>query len=47
MVTNSLVASKRADLAGPGIGNYKDVERALPRDCASCRSVRPSRRSSP
>jgi aspartate--ammonia ligase len=29
------VASKKADLAGPGIGNYDDVEKILPRHYAS------------
>lgn len=28
-------ADKRADLAGPGIGNYADVEKVLPQDYAS------------
>jgi len=34
MVTSPLdyVESKKADLAGPGIGNYTDVEKILPRD---------------
>ncbi|MBM3329791.1 MAG: aspartate--ammonia ligase [Calditrichaeota bacterium] len=29
------MSDKRADLAGPGIGNYTDLERVLPRDYAS------------
>ncbi len=29
---STLAADKRADLAGPGIGNYEDLERILPRD---------------
>src|SRR5690242_20364532 len=27
-----MIASKKADLAGPGIGTYEDVERSLPTD---------------
>ncbi len=27
-----MITSKKADLAGPGIGNYKDVEKILPKD---------------
>ena len=30
MATTTL--DKRADLAGPGIGNYEDLERVLPTD---------------
>ena len=26
------MADKKADLAGPGIGNYKDLEKVLPND---------------
>jgi aspartate--ammonia ligase len=33
--SDQLVASKRADLAGPGIGSYEEVERILPLDYAS------------
>ncbi|MCB9272912.1 MAG: aspartate--ammonia ligase [Lewinellaceae bacterium] len=29
------MADKKADLAGPGIGNYEDVEKVLPKDYAS------------
>ena len=29
------LADKRADLAGPGIGNYADVDRILPNDYKS------------
>ncbi|MGZ6075175.1 MAG: aspartate--ammonia ligase [Isosphaeraceae bacterium] len=35
MTIGKLDESKRADLAGPGIGTYEDVERVLPRDYAS------------
>jgi len=35
MTIGKLDESKRADLAGPGIGTYDDVERALPRDYVS------------
>jgi len=28
----SITANKKADLAGPGIGNYEDLEKILPRD---------------
>jgi aspartate--ammonia ligase len=30
-----MTASKKADLAGPGIGNYEDVEKILPQDYGS------------
>jgi aspartate--ammonia ligase len=35
MTIGELDESKRADLAGPGIGTYEDVERVLPRDYVS------------
>jgi aspartate--ammonia ligase len=38
--TQELTDRKRADLAGPGIGTYEDVERILPRDYARLLSPR-------
>ncbi len=38
-------ASKQADLAGPGIGNYSDVEKALPSDYHSLLSLRDTQRA--
>ncbi len=38
--TQELTERKRADLAGPGIGTYEDVERILPRDYARLLSPR-------
>ena len=32
---SDLTASKQADLAGPGIGNYEDLEKVLPTDYES------------
>ncbi len=32
---NSDTMDKKADLAGPGIGNYEDLEKVLPRDYRS------------
>ena len=32
---STVLAEKRADLAGPGIGNYQELEKALPNDYAS------------
>jgi hypothetical protein len=29
---STLVFDKRADLAGPGIGDYSELEKILPRD---------------
>ena len=40
MKTDELVDAKRADLAGPGIGTYEEVERVLPRDYHSLLSPR-------
>lgn len=40
MTTTKLDESKRADLAGPGIGTYEEVERALPVDYASLLTAR-------
>jgi aspartate--ammonia ligase len=31
----AIIADKKADLAGPGIGNYEDVEKILPQDYTS------------
>jgi hypothetical protein len=30
-----MLVDKRADLAGPGIGNYEEIERVLPTDYRS------------
>ena len=30
------MSTKKADLAGPGIGNYEDLEKVLPNDYTSC-----------
>ena len=40
MTMTKLDESKRADLAGPGIGTYEDVERALPTDYESLLTAR-------
>lgn len=32
----NMTIEKESDLAGPGIGNYDDVERILPRGYACC-----------
>ncbi len=40
MTMTKLDESKRADLAGPGIGTYEDVERALPTDYESVLTAR-------
>jgi aspartate--ammonia ligase len=32
--------NKKADLAGPGIGNYKDVAKVLPKDYKSLLDVK-------
>jgi len=40
-----MIADKRADLAGPGIGNYEDVERSLPADYESLLSRRDTQRA--
>ena len=39
------MASKRADLAGPGIGNYEELERALPRGYHSLLTRRDTQRA--
>ena len=31
----TMVADKKADLAGPGIGNYDELEKILPQDYSS------------
>ena len=38
-------ASKRADLAGPGIGNYPDIEKVLPGDYRSLLTLRETQRA--
>jgi aspartate--ammonia ligase len=45
MTTESIVESKRADLAGPGIGSYEEVERILPHDYASLLTPRETQRA--
>ncbi|HUO60507.1 MAG TPA: hypothetical protein VMU24_07540 [Candidatus Acidoferrales bacterium] len=39
------VADKRADLAGPGIGNYEEIERILPKDYISLLSPRETQKA--
>ena len=39
------LADKRADLAGPGIGNYADVDRILPNDYKSLLSPRETQKA--
>ncbi len=39
------LADKRADLAGPGIGNYTDIERILPKDYHSLLSARDTQKA--
>ncbi len=41
----SLIAAKQADLAGPGIGNYADLEKVLPTDYESLLSPRDTQRA--
>ena len=36
---STLVLDKRADLAGPGIGDYKELDRILPRGYRSLLSI--------
>ena len=40
-----MIADKRADLAGPGIGNYADLEKVLPSDYDSLLSPRDTQRA--
>ena len=40
-----MLADKRADLAGPGIGNYDDLERALPTDYRSLLTPRDTQKA--
>ena len=40
-----MLSAKQADLAGPGIGNYADVEKALPSDYESLLSPRDTQRA--
>jgi aspartate--ammonia ligase len=40
MVSSLQIGTKEADLAGPGIGSYEEVERVLPRDYRSLLSPR-------
>lgn len=41
-----MMASKKADLAGPGIGNYEDLEKILPEDYYSLLSLRDTQKGS-
>ena len=45
MATRMVVDDKKNDLAGPGIGNYEDVERVLPRGYSSLLSPRETQRA--
>jgi aspartate--ammonia ligase len=40
MTTSATLPDKKADLAGPGIGNYKELEKVLPGDYKSILNVR-------
>jgi aspartate--ammonia ligase len=40
-----MIADKRADLAGPGIGNYEELEKVLPTDYESLLSPRDTQRA--
>lgn len=40
-----MMASKKADLAGPGIGNYEDLEKILPEDYYSLLSLRDTQKA--
>ncbi len=42
---STLAADKRADLAGPGIGNYEELERILPRDYHSLLTPKETQRA--
>lgn len=42
----SIAADKKADLAGPGIGDYAELEKTLPSDRLP-QAVRPSTRIAP
>ena len=37
--------NKKTDLAGPGIGNYKDVEKSLPKDYESLLNKKESQKA--
>ncbi len=45
MRTEELRERKRADLAGPGVGSYEELERILPRDYASLLTPRETQRA--
>lgn len=45
MIETDVVANKKADLAGPGIGNYEALEHILPRDYTSLLSPRETQRA--
>ena len=40
-----MTASKKADLAGPGIGNYDDLEKILPQDYSSLLTLKETQRA--
>ena len=40
MTTTATLPDKKADLAGPGIGDYAELEKALPKDYKSLLNVR-------
>ena len=44
MSTTATLPDKKADLAGPGIGDYNELEKVLPQDY---HSLLPARRSRP
>ena len=45
MAIDRLIESKRADLAGPGIGTYEEVERILPHDYTALLTPRETQRA--
>jgi aspartate--ammonia ligase len=45
MATDVVLETKRADLAGPGIGSYEEVDRILPSDYCSLLTPRETRRA--
>jgi len=40
-----MIADKRADLAGPGIGTYEEIERILPQNYASALDLKETQRA--
>ena len=45
MATETVIDGKRADLAGPGIGTYDEIDRVLPTDYAALLSPRETQRA--